>query len=178
MKTAYKTLVIHPGDPTTDFLAPVYQNKDWSLIRAARPSKRRVKDAIKNHDRIIMMGHGYTGGLYYPDGNDYMIDSDMVYLLRQKQLAGIWCYANTFFHKYQLAGFRTGMIISELNELDYCGVTATDQNIQQANTLLACALSNVDLFDSLAAASVHGYFLDPKYNDNPVVNYNKSTVKG
>ena len=76
-----KTLVIHPQDSTTDMLSVIYDNKDWTVI-TTNVSKSHLKMQIKNHDRIVMLGHGTELGLI--GFNHYVIDSKFVYLLRDK----------------------------------------------------------------------------------------------
>ncbi len=86
-----KTLVIHPQDTTTDFLKPIYKDRDWKVIDY-NPGKRELTEQIKLHDRIIMLGHGDNCGLY---GFDRMIiNSKLVYLLREKICVCIWCHAD------------------------------------------------------------------------------------
>ena len=60
MKT--KTLVIHPEDPTTDFLKNIYQGMGFTEIRRNFNSIE-LKALISEHDRIIMLGHGFHLGL-------------------------------------------------------------------------------------------------------------------
>jgi hypothetical protein len=50
-----KTLVIHPKDSTTDFLSVIYSDKDWTIINT-NISKKVLKEQIKTHDRIVMLG--------------------------------------------------------------------------------------------------------------------------
>jgi hypothetical protein len=88
MKTL-KTLVIHPKDKSTDFLSIIYSDKDWTVISDIHPKKRLLKEAIKSHDRIVMLGHGSQEGLMNSDFNT-IIDSKMVYLLRDKINVAIW----------------------------------------------------------------------------------------
>lgn len=57
-----KTLVIHPKDITTDFLSDIYSDKDWTVINI-NVSKSFLKKQIKEHDRIVMLGHGTGEGL-------------------------------------------------------------------------------------------------------------------
>jgi hypothetical protein len=57
-----RTLVIHPKDKTTDFLKPIYANRDWTVITGGC-TKEEVNKAIGEHDHIIMMGHGTPQGL-------------------------------------------------------------------------------------------------------------------
>ena len=110
-----KTLVIHPKDESTKILSTIYENHkdDWTIINNCDIPKSILIDRIKEHDRIIMMGHGTPGGLLNPVGG-YIIDSSFVYLLREKkEFVHIWCNADSFVNKYDLKGFTTGMIISE-----------------------------------------------------------------
>ena len=108
-----KTLVIHPKDLTTDFLESIYKNMDCTIINT-EISKSKLKQSIKLHDRIIMLGHGDAYGLY--GYGHYVIDSKLVYLLRDKECVAIWCNADRFFTKYSLTGIYSGMIISEYDE--------------------------------------------------------------
>lgn len=141
-----KTLVIHPADPTTDFLKPIYENNELLIPdtivngNMQHISKSRLKKLIKEHDRIIMMGHGTPYGLL--GYMNYLIDDEFVYLLREKQCIYIWCNADRFVKKYGLHGFYTGMIISELEEARYCNVEATQQDVDEANSAFTFALKS------------------------------------
>ncbi|MFA5586048.1 MAG: hypothetical protein WDA02_05820 [Saccharofermentanales bacterium] len=108
-----KTLVIHPKDPTTDFLSDIYSDKKWTVVNT-NISKKSLKEQIKSHDRIVMLGHGTELGLI--GFNKFIINSSLVYLLRDKVCICIWCNADIFVKKYNLKGFYTGMIISEYTE--------------------------------------------------------------
>jgi len=132
-----KTLVIHPEDHSTRFLKLVYKDKDWTVIDYDI-SKKKLKEQIKSHDRIIMLGHGTGYGLIGHRG--FVIDSTYVYLLREKILFAVWCNCDVFFEKYKLKGFYTGMIISEIDEAYYCGVTTETDELEKSNWLFAEAL--------------------------------------
>ena len=103
-----KTLLIHPKDPTTDFLSIIYSDykndENWTIINEYI-GKRLIKKAIKEHDRIIMMGHGTEKGLYDPDTYNNIIDGSLVYLLHEKKDSiYIWCNADVFVEKHGLTG--------------------------------------------------------------------------
>lgn len=133
-----KTLVIHPADSTTDFLKEIYMGKNWTIINS-NISKSSLRKHIKEHDKIVMLGHGTCEGLI--GFNHLVIDSTYVYLLREKHCIGIWCNADLFFNKYNLKGQYTGMIISEIGEaLDY-NIEATYSEILESNTMFANAIS-------------------------------------
>lgn len=134
-----KTLVIHDtSDDSTKFLKIIYDgHPEWTLINK-NISKSKLKLAIKEHDRIVMLGHGTKFGLFGFDR--YVIDSSYVYLLRDKVCFCVWCYANDFVEKYDLKGFYTGMVISELDESYYCSVHTSLDEIEASNYLFAEAM--------------------------------------
>jgi len=145
-----KTLVIHPQDKTTDFLKKIYSGYDWSIITEHRTTLKR-KDFLKKlneHDRIIMMGHGSPGGLFYS-----YIDRDIVHILREKECICIWCNADQFVEKHGLTGFYTGMFISEVGEARYFNIMADQAEIDYSNELFA-ELVNYNLDNSVKLHSV------------------------
>jgi hypothetical protein len=99
-----KILVIHPQDSSTDFLIPIYMNlksfpdfDDVTIIRGGI-TKDEVNEQIKQHDRIMMMGHGAPSGLFsvgqFPNSRGLIIDEDTVPLLQNKECIFIWCNAH------------------------------------------------------------------------------------
>jgi hypothetical protein len=134
-----KTLVIHPQDKSTDFLKAIYAGKDWEVINH-NPSNSGLKQLIKEHDRIVMLGHGSEYGLIGFDR--YIIDSGLVYLLREKECVCIWCYAHQFVENYGLKGFHTDMFISEYDEALLMGVNCfLDNEIEESNNNFANLLN-------------------------------------
>jgi len=93
-----KTLFIHPQDPSTDFLKPIYARiKDRTVITGGM-LKTEIQELIKSHDRILCLGHGSPDGLLsvgqFPDSGSYIVDDTMVELLRNKtENLYIWCHA-------------------------------------------------------------------------------------
>jgi hypothetical protein len=169
-----KTLVIHPEDKSTDFLKEVYSDKNWTVINDGAISKTKLKQAIKDHDRIVMMGHGTEYGLISGNINffRYVIDSDWVYLLRDKETVCIWCNADGFVPKYELKGFYTGMIISEFGEADIYGIETKSGDIDYSNTLFAAALKeSIDAPNFLES-------MKQKYDSgyNNVIEFNKQNL--
>ncbi len=86
-----------------------------------------------------MLGHGSTDGLFggNPVGTWYIVGSSLAPILRTKDTVCIWCNANVFVEKHKLTGFYTGMMISEVGEAEYCGVTATQEEIDYSNKLFS-----------------------------------------
>ena len=53
-----KSLIIHPEDPTTDFLIPIYERLKNKTIIKGGVSKSELQELIESHDRVLMLGHG------------------------------------------------------------------------------------------------------------------------
>lgn len=167
-----KTLVIHPQDDSTDFLCKIYKDTEWTVINST-VSKSFLKKSIMSHDRIIMMGHGCHKGLFNANF-DVVIDSNLVYLLREKDCIAIWCNADQFFTKYGLKGLYTGMIISEFTEAYNESVTATFYEVEKSNELFSKAMRDGitdDGFDIDLIQSV--YDIDEL---NRVMDFNKQRI--
>ena len=166
-----KTLVIHPEDRTTTFLNKIYEGKDWTIeTRHAGQdySKKEFIQQVKDHDRIIMMGHGYPGGLFMSH-----VKSDVVYLLREKDCICIWCNADQFVHRYGIKGFFTGMFISEVGEANYFNIDATQDQVDVSNNMFADLVS--ECIDE-PSASIHSIVKDRYYTTCPVVKFNNDRL--
>lgn len=118
-----KTLVIHPMDYSTLTLCHVYETHNFTVIRDSTIDNTTLRDVIGSHDRIILLGHGLPNGLINPQikygrqmHRPFLVNSSHVDLLRTKEVISVWCYSDEFFRKYNIPGFHTGMIISEVNE--------------------------------------------------------------
>jgi hypothetical protein len=164
-----KTLVIHPYDPTTIFLEQVYEGKDWTII-TENASKRLIFESLKSHDRIIMMGHGTPNGLL--GYGRFIIDPKWVYLLREKYTVSIWCNADEFVLKYDLKGFYTGMIISELQEANYLNVPANIAEIDESNVLFTDTITK-HIEDMTKVDDIIADYAQAKSN---VIDYNKVRI--
>ena len=166
-----KTLVIHPYDPSTEFLSVIYKDHPEWTVMTDDLSKKTIIEAIKNHDHIIMMGHGSPYGLFDLLNNRLLIDSTYVYLLREKQCTCIWCDADQFVQKYKLKGLYTGMIISELAEAyDHC-VVADPDDVSESNTMFAQAMS-----EAIQCTDPVFKFKSLYTLDTPVGEFNKERV--
>ena len=165
-----KTLIIHPNDNSTDFLAKSYSDLDCTLITDNYYGRSKLKELIKKHDRVIMMGHGSPSGLYTADYNT-IIDSSLVYLLRDKICVCIWCYANEFFNKYELKGYATGMIISEVEEAYDLGVKCTSMEVSDSNKLFTDSLK-IALKEDLISESMKENYI----GDSEIIKFNKNSL--
>jgi hypothetical protein len=163
-----KTIVIHPEDSTTDFLSDIYIDKDWTIINK-NASKKILKESIKKHDRVIMLGHGTEKGLIGFD--HFIIDSSYVYLLKDKICICIWCNADKFVEKYKLKGFYTGMIISEFDEAYLFNIPASYELLQESNKDFASALKM-----AIDSGSILKVVLENYDGNLPLIKFNKSNL--
>ncbi len=177
-------LVIHPADPTTDVLCQIYRDINAMVIRQ-KISKSKLKKLIKEADRIIMLGHGTESGLgsvEYGHGYPYItpiVDSTLVYLLREKKdNIHIWCHADKFVEKYELSGFSTGMFISEMDEAEFYGIRATQEEIEESNDRFAKVVRNYIHKDGETLKKIlkEDYVLDSdvaRYNHERLYNFTR-----
>ena len=178
-----KTLVIHPKDSSTDFLIPIYMNlksfpdfNDVTIVRGGM-SKDEVKEQIKQHDRIMMMGHGSSNGLFAVGQFDgkfgFIIDHKTVPLLQNKECIFIWCNADRFVEANNLRGLYSGMFISEIMEAAYCGLPNTPQEVvDESNNIFAMEFG---MFSDKSLIEAYEYIKDSYgvlAEDNPVAKYN------
>lgn len=126
-----KTLVLHPKDESTEFLSHIYKDKDFTIVTENIGNSKKRK-LLKEYDRIIMLGHGTKDGLF--GHKKFMIDSNDVATLREKEIVAIWCNADEFVKKNNLKGFYSGMFISEIYEAYYEGIYGlTIDEIEKSN---------------------------------------------
>jgi len=141
------TLIIHPKDPSTNFLKPIYAPIHDKTVINGGIGKNDLRKLIKNHDRIIMLGHGSSYGLLsvgqFPKFGNYVIDWSMVDLLSTKtDNIYIWCNADLFVKNNRLMGFFSGMFISEFGEAFSLGYYVSNRNlIDESNNSFASIVS-------------------------------------
>jgi len=178
-----KTLVIHPSDKTTDFLIPIYMDlksfpdfDDVTIIRGGL-SREWVEEEIKQHDRIMMMGHGSPSGLFsvgqFPGTWGFIIDENTVPFLQGKECIFIWCNADRFVEAFDLRGLYSGMFISEVTEAIYCGLQGTKQpTVTESNDFFAKEFGQVS---NRPLVEAYEYIKDSYgvlADTNPVAKYN------
>ena len=134
-----KTLVIHPTDRSTDVLSVIYENRGWPVITERIP-RNELKELIKQHDRIVMLGHGSPSGLFGHGG--LVIDHSFAPLLREKYIVCVWCNSDRFVLRHKLNGFYTGMIISEYGEARAYSVLTESGDVELSNKLFCKAVAD------------------------------------
>ena len=173
------TLVIHPEDRTTDFLRPIYSRlPNTTVLSSGGYMPEEINALIDAHERVIMLGHGWGGGLLcrqFITHSEYIIDVSNVKTLSKKDNSiFIWCFADRFVKQYNLKGLSTGMFISEIDEADLNGVEATWDDIHASNDLFSRLLGEAllkcegvsEAFDYVKASYVSSG------HDNLVQRYN------
>lgn len=165
-----RTLVIHPKDTSTDFLAGIYANKDWTIIEY-NCSDAYIRLQMMTHDRIIIMGHGIPSGLL--GHGKLFIHSRFVDLLRDpnKKYVFIWCNADMFVDYYNLHAFYSGMFISEVQEAEYFNIEATQEQIDFSNELFAKVVNKSIDTDTLYETVKKEYV-----GANPIIEYNNQRL--
>jgi hypothetical protein len=152
-----RVLVIHPYDPSTQFLRVLYENSlaEYVIMNESN-SNSEIRNALNSgeYNRIMMLGHGTEWGLLSPNcrGSQNMFERDIispqhVQFLRNIECIGIWCNANIFAERYELSGLFSGMVISELSEAMEFNIAASEDEImshrtQWANNLNECISQN------------------------------------
>ena len=91
------TLIIHPQDPSTDFLKAIYKDiQNATVITRGDYEVEDINDLIDSHDRVLMLGHGTTRGLLsvgmFSNLGGYVINEENVAnLSHKKDNIYVWC---------------------------------------------------------------------------------------
>lgn len=173
-----RTLIIHPTDPSTDFINVIcdrYRNDpDITIIDGTNISHRLIKEGLKENDRIVFMGHGNEYGLLDMVGQRQVITSRDLSMFRDKELICYWCNANIFVERYDLNAFCTGMFVSEVKEARWYNLPI-DQNLIDESNSLFCRILGDNLFepvDIIRQRIMEGY-VNP---DNPIICFNRECM--
>ena len=177
------TLVIHCADNSTDMLSQIYEGKGWDVLTDGSIAESELHELIKNHERIVMLGHGSPSGLinvqYNKGGRFTVIDSRYVEDLKDKNMFVIWCRADEFFKKHNIGKgcFITGNIPSEVWECKAAGCGDITAELMLENitywSKLCADVVEVALNGNpqQAVDYVRALYLE-KYGDHPVTHYN------
>lgn len=132
-----KVLVIHPQDPTTEFLSETYRGR--YAINSIE-SKDIYRSRIGVVERTVLLGHGFPQGL--AGGGKIIIDDSFADLFRnQPNNVYVFCNADCYAWRNKLRGFATGMFISEPLEAQIFNVDVTPNEIEASNELFARLMS-------------------------------------
>ena len=185
------TLIIHPDDRSTDFHKPSYAGMNATVLTSRR-DMFNLRETMRNHNRIIMMGHGSPSGLMLSmiggcQGVDLDEDGDLIKyssnsvgydfldILETKPIVAVWCNADKFVVPNDLHGFYTGMAISELSEANYCGVHGCNQQqLDESDDLFAQALKAAIPVQSPDSVNIFKRIYDDR--ENPIMKYNRQRI--
>lgn len=137
-------LIIHPEDPSTSFLKPIYEKIDGDdkIVVDKKTDPDKLIKLMEKSDRVLAMGHGCPNGLFSINmfsgskyKSFYALDDNSVDALKSKdQNIYIWCHANGFVDYHNLKGFYSGMFISEVVEAKVCGLfEASQEMVDESN---------------------------------------------
>jgi hypothetical protein len=140
-----RTLIIHPHDNSTHFLKPIYEDIPDKTVITGGLFIDEVHDLIYSHDRIIMLGHGSSNGLFGVGRfqYSYVIGEDQVDLLQDKECIFIWCHADQFVKQHNLKGLYSGMFVSEVVEALMYKLKNDEKLITDSNNGFAFMLGSV-----------------------------------
>jgi hypothetical protein len=164
-----KTLVIHPEDPTTEFLSVIYDGKGYTVITDRHIKLSEVLDAVRNHDRIMMMGHGTPHGLI--GYSHIFMDKDFIKLLQTKDCVCIWCNADVYVLQQGIKGFYTGMFISEVREAEWFGIDTKQEDIDYSNNLFVYLMK-----DMIESPNILNEIKSSYIGDCPIINFNNERL--
>ena len=139
-------IVIHPKDRTTKMLELLYKDSPHTLVDTTL-SKNQLRALLYNEpsvERFMLLGHGGPEGLFTRTDDTQnsftkLIDHSFAHILRKHQgkIFAVFCHAKFFAEKEFLHGLFSGMIISEMSEAIYYGITTTEEELAQENVKLA-----------------------------------------
>lgn len=139
-------IVIHPKDRTTKMLELLYKDSPHTLVDTTL-SKNQLRALLYNEpsvEHFMLLGHGGPEGLFTRTDDTQnsftkLIDHSFAHILRKHQgkIFAVFCHAKLFAEKEFLHGLFSGMIISEMSEAIYYGITTTEEELAQENVKLA-----------------------------------------
>jgi hypothetical protein len=146
-----KNLVIHPNDSTTIFLTSIYESLPNTTIVSDCLSKKVLIEMIKSHDRILVLGHGSSKGLFNPDTLEFLVDATFSKVLKDKVGLYIFCNADKFVSDNRLNNcFYSGMFVSQADEIGiYSDAILPDEYvnytpmIEESNKMFASQLGKL-----------------------------------
>ena len=139
-------LVVHPFDPSTEFLDVLYDCQE-GIRRLRGEESRNQLGSILYHlphgESVMLLGHGSQSGLFRPEdgGNGLYVGKSFAYTLRRHLVIGVFCHANLFAESIKLHGLFSGMIVSELEEALEYGIPTTARELERENRIFAKTLA-------------------------------------
>ena len=177
------TLVIHCADKSTDMLSQVYEGKGWDVLTDGNIDPDELHQLLESHDRIVMLGHGTSGGLINVQGPGYVIGANEAPYLKDKKLFAIWCNADGYFKKHGIGNgyFITKNAPSEVWECRAAGCGNISKELMLENITYWCKLCGDVVEDCLegnvdsSVDYIRKNYLE-QYGNHPVTLYNADSA--
>lgn len=139
-------LVIHPNDPSTEFLSVLYDDREEILCLHGEESRNRLGSILyhlPHGEPVMLLGHGSPSGLFRPEdgANCLYVGKSFAYSLRRHPVIAVFCHACRFAESHQLHGLFSGMIVSEPGEALEYGIPTTAEELERENGLFAETLA-------------------------------------
>ncbi len=168
--------MIHPADPTTQFLDEVYIGLDCEVVRS-KQDYSWLKKKVDQYETVYLLGHGLPQGLFGPDMK-LMVDDRLADSLRNKQLVGVFCNADRYFHDHGLAGLYTGMIVSSSAEAYCFNLPADLAMVEASNRAFAKSLRGaLDVHDPAdAGPEAADRYRNSILVENPIIEFNFGNI--
>lgn len=113
------TICFHKTDPTTTMLDQIYSGKGWDVVNDSNEmSSDTIAALIDAHERVVMLGHGSSGGLIG------FINPSHAKNLEPKKLFALWCNADAYCNQYlkdKKGFFACGNMPSDDHEASWVG---------------------------------------------------------
>lgn len=139
-------LVIHPYDPSTEFLDVLYDGQEGVRRIRGEESRNRLGSILYHLppvEPVMLLGHGSPSGLFRLEdgGNGLYVGKSFAYSLRKHPVIGVFCHANRFAENTRLHGLFSGMIVSEPEEALEYRIPATAGELERENRIFAETLA-------------------------------------
>lgn len=172
-----KILVIHPSDSSTDCLKAIYEGRtDMDVLNDFHHiSNTELCEIMKEYDKIIMLGHGCSAGLFDVHKGGLLINDTMTDILKEKETVSVWCFSDGFFRPRGIKGFHTGMIISEVGEEDWVLNSRPLDEEQMAENMKLFSECLRDCID-MSPEDMKHYMLCHYVGDDPVTKFNREKI--
>lgn len=127
----------------TSTFKTLYDGIECTLL--TNPRRSEVVKILEDNptETLMCFGHGSSNGLFSSHIDENMvIDGQMIHLLKDREIIGIWCYASQFAIKHNLKGFFTYMFISNSVEAKCFMYKGGNEEIFAENKLFAERINN------------------------------------
>lgn len=170
------------GDTDTAVLRYIWKGipnvKVVEITKKTANAVELVTSAIeKEHDTLIMCGHGTPQGLLNPAGmfsgkDGYLINAKNKDKIRCNRVIGVWCHAKDFAERQGLRGFWSSMFISNRGEAMYNGINTVSSKSITEQEILFCVRLNELITNFVSMKNwIPSMRNDADYT-NPVVKFN------